>query len=245
MALFHRFPLRDAIDALGKIDPDLAAKIVEQQIEGQRGASMRIEDVWITGMCVPGAAGDRAREAVLDAANNDERLSDVVHRAYRNGSEDWLYRVIHRDLGDASSGIVARAMTLAGFLNVDDQSLALWRQIESTSVPGWLEHIESIAHKRFVRHQWAIHWYDRYMAGSNEEAFAAHELLVAAMDARIYRQLRMPQPKAFYSWPWRKQLHWLACSGVRRAAIEAVDKNLKDVLFGQRLPHPAQAPRLQ
>ena len=206
---------------------------------------MRIEDVWITGMCVPGAAGDRAREAVLDAANNDYRLSNVVRWAYRNGSEEWLYSVIHRDLEDACSGGVARAMTLAGFLDVDEQSLALWEQIKGTPVPGWLEHVKSIAYKRFARHQWAIHWYDRYMAGSGEEAFAAHELLVAAMDARIYRQPRMPQPEVFYSWPWRKQVHWLTCSSVRKAAVEAVDKKLKDVLFGQKLPHPAQAPRLQ
>jgi hypothetical protein len=245
MFLMYRFPFRDALAALGTIDPEMAAQIIERQIDKQRGSAMRIEEVWNVAMRVPGEPGDRLREVVLDAANNDEKLFAVVDRAYCGNNEAWLYRAIERDLEDVSSGIVARAITLAGFLNADALANSLWERITATSATGWLADVQSVSYARFLRHQWSMHWRDRYIAALDEEAFAAHELLVATIDARMYRERRPPTRELFDSWSWRKQLHWLASADARKAAVEKVARGRKDVLFGQRMPHEAQSPRLQ
>jgi len=245
MSLMYRFPLGDALDALGTLNEEMAAEIVERLINEQRGSSLCVEEVWNVGMRVPGEPGDRLRDAVLEVANNDEKLFDIVDRAYDGGNEAWLYRTIDRDLNDVSSGIVARAITLAGFLNADTSAKCLWERIAAMSMTGWLADVQSISYARFLRHQWSIHWHDHYITADAEEAFAAHELLVATIDARMRRE-RWPLRKAvFDSWSWRKQLHWLANADVRKSAIEKVAKERKDVLFGQRMPHEVQSPRLQ
>ncbi|MBS0537071.1 MAG: hypothetical protein JSR72_23690 [Proteobacteria bacterium] len=245
IALMHRFPLKDALEALGTLNAEMAAEIVERLIKEQCGSSLCVEEVWNVGMRVPGEPGDRLREAVLEAANNDEKLFDIVDRAYDGGNEAWLYRTIDRDLNDVSSGIVARAITLTGFLNADESARCLWERIAAMQLTGWLAEVQSISYARFLRHQWSMHWHDCYITADCEEAFAAHELVVATLDARMRRE-RWPLRKAvFDSWSWRKQLHWVASADARKSAIEKVAKERKDVLFGQRMPHEAQSPRLQ
>lgn len=180
-------------------DPDRGAQLwrgirnaLTTRFLGRVGVDQLVEMVFR----VP-AAPEVLRTELLDLrnANSDQELFNLALAAMINGASDWLDRVISEDSHAGIAWRHQRAGKLKGFragnrLPVENawpagpaDSLRISRERETRA---WMRS------EAFARH-----WWDRYWdAESDEEAYAAWELLLRCVDRRAYLWIRSPTRKA-------------------------------------------------
>jgi len=182
-------------EALLARDPDQGARlwrglraVLTTRFLGRAGVDQLIQMVFR----IP-AAPEALRTELLDLSNtnSDQELFDLALAAMINGADDWLNRVI---ADDENAGIVwrrQRAGKLRGFragnrLPMQDawpvgpaESLRVSRE---RTTRAWMRS------ESFARHWWERYW----NAESDEEAYAAWELLSRCIDRRAYLWMSAP-----------------------------------------------------
>jgi len=98
--------------------------------------------------------------------------------------EQWLINQIHRDLQDASAGIIARGLTLAGMLETSTNADALWaHELDQPPAAGWLSRVHAEARLHYKRRRWAYHWLNEFLATPDwERAYGYFWLLSRCID---------------------------------------------------------------
>lgn len=243
---YEPYPLREALGAAEKLQPDLYARFVTRCLTESRYGPMRFGQLYADGCRIPGEAAEPARQFVLDDANDDQKLFDLAFELQSSGQSDRLLAQIDRDLAGPSAGLIARGLTLAGFLGQTAEAAKLWDvRLAAPPATGWLATVHERARARYRQHCWASHWARRYReASSDDEALAAHELLVAACDPRIYFDgVGRPTAEAMQTWSWRRRTHWSLRWPALTDAAKACKEAYKTQFLTSDPPLQRQRPR--
>ncbi len=133
------YPIRDALQAADKIKPGIMAQAVTIALHEAEGSPIRDSGLEVLAATLDGSAGDLPREIVLGRANDDSKLFEFARSLQNSGQTEWLVEQIKRDLGGPSAGIIARGLTLAGFLRPSFEGERLWSTyLSSPPATGWL-----------------------------------------------------------------------------------------------------------
>lgn len=157
-----------------------------------------------------------------------------------------LLAQIGRDLAGPSAGLIARGLTLAGFLDQTPEAEALWNgRLAAAPTTGWLASVHRRSRARYDQHCWASHWARRYReAKSDDEALAAHELMIASCDPRIYFEgVGRPMAEEMETWSWRRQTHWRLRWPAITTAAKACKDGYKKLFLTTDPPLERQRPR--
>lgn len=239
------FPLMRALEAIESIAPGSRAEVITRDLRDSARSNFRSGDLYHQGTTIVGPAGEEARQLVLDEANDDAKLFDFAVGVQNSGQSDWLINQIGLDLGGKSAGRIARGLTLAGFLQPTERADQLWAgRLASAPASGWLVDVHRAARQRYQRYKSARHWFDILRStDDDDEAFAAFELFVCALDGRIYTGAERPNWEELERWPWRRQVLWsLGWERVRKTAKSSQDK-LSKLYLASKPPLSNQAPR--
>jgi hypothetical protein len=225
-AFMDTFPVVDAVRALAGIDPQAAAHFTLQAIQEEASGVVHIDSVRLLAMELPGDEGDDCRDLVLNLADNDDKLFSVARAAQKHGRVDWLFNRIARDLSASNAGLIARGMTLAGFLSTSPRADEFWAEnLSKPPATGWLETVYRSAKASIERDRSMRHWYEAFKTASSDDvAFGCHMLMLEAADERILLPGGVPTRDELASWPIRRRTHWIVMAqeipGVMKHRVE-------------------------
>jgi NACHT domain len=239
------FPLRRGLDEIEKLVPGSKAALVTKELRESEGSSMRYGELYAQGLTLPGPYGEEARQLVLAEANNDEKLFSFVQGLQEHFQTDWLVDQIKRDLMGPTAGVIARGVTLAGFMLPNKHAEALWAGLLSKSpTNGWIEDVYERSKANYERYKWSQHWFREFhSAMDNDKAFAAYELFLATVDMRLHAAYERPDLKDLLAWEWRRQHHWSFGWERLQSIIKANHKELEKTFLLSAQPLQNQWPR--
>jgi hypothetical protein len=244
LAFIDAFPVIDAVKALAIIDPRAAADFALRAITEEASGAVHVESVRLLAMELPGDQADDCRDAVLDLADDDDKLFAVARYAQKNGRVDWLFNRIARDLSAPNAGLIARGMTLAGFLSTSPRTDAFWGEyLPKPPATGWLATVYYAAKASFERDRAMQHWYEAFKsAARDDDAFGCHMLMVEAADERLLLSGCLPTDIELAEWPLRRRAHWITMAKqIRDSMKRRVETRKKTFLWteppGDRSTH--------
>lgn len=243
--IMERFPLMRALEAVEPLAPGSKAAVVTRGLRESARSNFRSGDLYHQGTTIAGSTGEETRQLMLAEANDDAKLFDLAVGVQDSDQTDWLIDQIERDLAGNFAGLIARGLTLAGFLQPTEQADQLWAgALASPPASGWLTEVHCTARQRYERYKWARHWFGTLRsADDHDEAFAAFELFIAALDGRVFTGPERPSREELESWPWRRRVIWsLGWDRIGAAAKAARDK-LSKLYLASKPPLSNQAPR--
>lgn len=243
--MMERFPLLRALETADTIEPGSKAQMIARSLREMAGSNFRSGDLYHQATTLLGSTGEEARQLALAEANDDAKLFELAVGLQESGQADWLRGQIERDLEGNTAGIIARGLTLAGFLLPTTESDALWEgRLAVPPASGWLSSVHRSAKARYQRYKWSRHWNHRFRdAADNDRAFGAYELFIETLDGRLYSGDDRPSYEAVESWEWRRRMHWsLGWDRVKSAAKSAKEKLSKEFL-ASKPPLSNQSPR--
>lgn len=178
---------------LGSTDSELVKAI-------WRGSLGHDGTVWVSmieyfpALLPAGSLFDDLRAEMLARARTDERLFAAVRELDENGHQPFLHSWIREHLRAGLPANRALALTAAGFLDADDDALALWNgTLAASPGPGWLATLYLHSHAAFQNGRSARHWYRALSeAPDEEEAVRALRLLDLVADDRVQLFFRKP-----------------------------------------------------
>jgi hypothetical protein len=239
------FPLNSALDAYDNIEPGSKARFIEHALaEGSRG--IRFGKIYSDAAKLKGKNAEGPRKLLLRDANDDQKLFDFAVALQREGDVGWLVDLIRAELQSEVAGKIARGITLAGFLSPSDVTDRLWQnELAASPAPGWLERVWLASSNTFQRVKESRHWRDQFFScTSDEDAFAAFELMIASVDGRLSID-RREWLQNLESCSKSRLLHW----GINGPRIDAAIKNARKALDKSFLRSPPamsnQYPKLQ
>lgn len=239
------FPLNSALDAYDTLEPGSKATFIEHALaEGSGG--IRFGKIYSDAAKLKGVNAEGPRKLLLGDANDDQKLFDFAVALQQEGDVGWLVNFIRGELKSDVAGKIARGITLAGFLSPSDVTDRLWQnELASPPAPGWLEHVWNASRATLQRGRDCQHWRDRFIScESDEDAFAAFELMVASVDGRFPIDAELWSPK-LKSCSQSRLLHW----SINWPHIDSAIKNARKALDKTFLRSPPamsnQYPKLQ
>lgn len=241
----EEFPYLRALEAVDAIAPGSLARALLAGLRASEGSNMRSGDLYRTATRVQGPLGEEVRQLVLAEANDDAKLFEFACGLQENGQTDWLIASIVTGMASGSPGIVARALTLAGFLLPDEHAVRLWEGVLALPpAGGWLTDVHAAARERYARFAWARHWNGRLQGTAElDVAHAAHRLLVECIDDRFFIGAHRPSAETLAGWPWRKAFLWTYGWKDLQAAAKKNKTELAKTFLGSRPPLANQFPR--
>ncbi|WP_282052139.1 hypothetical protein [Phaeobacter inhibens] len=132
------------------------------------------------------------RELVeLEKANSDEELFNLVLGCLLSGRRDWLLKIISEDEHSGVTWKVQRSRVLTGLLTRDCSAAPIpWPEGKVASL---MESRKRDALTKSRDEEFAHYWWQQYWrVESNEEAYAAWELLLLCVDRRAYVWMEVP-----------------------------------------------------
>ncbi len=176
------------------------------------------------------------REKMIERAKTDVDLIRIAAAASKLARENWLLNRLSHDLSSSNAGLIARAITLAGFSDVSAESESFWaEQLSRPPASGWLSQVHTWACSHYRRNQWARHWFSCFLdERDRDQAFGFYTLFGLCADRRV----RSWMPKFVKSRGdtlpviWKQHL-FLSSSRLTKN-IEGWDESLKETLYGTR-----------
>jgi hypothetical protein len=112
-------------------------------------------------------------------------LAIKVRHSPGGESEKWLDEVIAQGLQSASAYEQARAVSLRGFLEAEDD--AEWLMVPTKDDDSWHRSVLRIAQRRVKSERDARHWFKKFCEDTNlDEAWAAFRLFLSIADRRCW-----------------------------------------------------------
>jgi hypothetical protein len=129
---------------------------------------------------------EELRGQLINAAKSDYDLSLYAFLALKHGHEDWLVSLIEENLGAPDAAGIARALTLAGFLDATAKAEELWSgKIDPLSLSGWLDDVRRAARSSYKDNKDSCFWFERFFTAKDPAvAFAAMRLFRECKDRR-------------------------------------------------------------
>jgi hypothetical protein len=127
---------------------------------------------------------DAVRRARLDAAPNDQELSEEVLGAELWNQDGFLDTYVREGLASQTPIHQARAIAVCGFRNEPDAWLPELDRFEDAN--GFLESAYRSAKHAFQQNRWARHWHQAMCrSGSPTEFWSAFQLMAMVADVRV------------------------------------------------------------
>ena len=189
---------------------------------------------------------DAIRASVLDWAKTDLDLWKIAHAAIEHDRQAWMLHSIQRDLDGTSAGVVARGVTLAGFLDFTPEAEALWHErLADPPAAGWLSKVHGWASRRYRLNKWAHHWFDLFLAERDRDrAFGFYLLFSDCADRRALVWAGRQIALIFDDLPETWRIHWSFCWPTLVKQVKKHDNQRKKNLFGTSIFVQSQAPWL-
>lgn len=186
---------------------------------------------------------DALRREALRAANLDQQLYDIASVLRRRDEAGWLISAIHAMLG-VSVFDHAKALVLAGELDNDPDSEALWNEaILPPALPRWLGAVRNCARRRYVANIRAKHWLTIFVDANDPAlAFSAFELFRSVAGRTCGKWATKMVVDARERMLPRSYDHWLLNVPALNADLKEANKSGKDHLAYTRVPRHDQAP---
>lgn len=243
------FPYLRALEAAERIAPGSLARAVTASLKHFAASNFRSGDLYAYATKVPGPMGEEARQLALAEANDDQKLFDFAHglQEEKDGEDqtEWLLGQIQRDLGSKTIGIIARGITLAGYLLPGERADKFWtEELSSPSATGWLTEVHAAALHNYNKCRWAQHWNAAFQQATDMDvAHGAWELLHASLDERLFLGKQRPSSETLDSWPWRKRHQWRFGWSLVQATIKKRKEALAKLFLSTDPPLSNQWPR--
>jgi hypothetical protein len=241
---FEEFPCLHALETVDLIAPGFKARAVTTALREAQSSNFRSGDLYHQATRLPGPTGEEARQLALGEANDDRKLFDFARGLQEQEQTDWLLTQIRRDLASPTVGVIARGLTLAGFLLPDASTDRFWEDVLSLPpATGWLTEVHAAARERYERFRWAQHWNRMFQRNSDPDTlWASWKLLVASADERFYLAER-PSEEDLHGWPWRKQHLWTWGWDSLKAEVKKRSEELAKLFLSTKPPLSNQSPR--
>lgn len=238
LGFFDTLPVVELLTAIMETEPEEGVVAWNSIKETHREYGMKVADFDQLPFLVSDSDALTAlRQAVLDHAKNDSELADVAYWSLAKGHKKWLLRVVETGLGDGNGGDVARALTLAGYFDDDEDGDGVWSdQIDALTLTGWLADVRDIARRRFTANRHARHWFEQFLtASSHDEAFGYLKLLYECMDNRSSLWMRGMVNR--YRRPaLENRLKYLgAVTELRRSTMKKRSEDRRKTLYGTKI----------
>jgi hypothetical protein len=187
----------------------------------------------------PGDEIYQAWQRRLELCTTDRDLMEITLLAQYNNGLNWIRTYIERRVCSAVPLDKARALTLLGFLDVDDRSW-LQNQLRDDDVGSWVKDLSMKSLNRRETDSWAKHWYKRFLEDDDLVlSWAAFRLFRLCVDSRfwfwhetIQQELEVCEDKL------SKRLRFLATNlSDLENRIRKNEKPLREQLFGQKIRH--------
>lgn len=245
-AFLEQFPLLGALEAYEKLVPGSHAKLIEKSLDPLNFGAMRVGELYKQAAELKGPESEHVRKLALNETNNDQKLFDFAFTVQRSGETVWLIDLIERDLEAPTAWLIARAITLAGFLAPDEAAETLWAaKLANPPTKGWLEKVWFMARRHYERGRRNRVWRNRYLeASSNIEAFAAFELFARTADRRLIVD-KESWVTSLRDVPLRRSLHWDINGPTLNSAFDKFGKEREKTFLLSEPPLSGQAPRMR
>ncbi|HEX8055259.1 MAG TPA: hypothetical protein VF481_01250 [Novosphingobium sp.] len=186
--------------------------------------------------------GPLRREALPDLSI-DQHLFEAATDLRRLGETEDLLAII-AELLDGTTYDLARALVLAGELDQDPASEALWNErLLSPALPRWLAEVRTAAHRRFSKTIAARHWLAVFIDSTDPIVqFGAFELFLRCASRGCARWATRTMDAARIRISPRAYNHWRINVPVLNALLKEDSKKAKDLLAYTRVPKHDQAP---
>ncbi|MGY4335626.1 hypothetical protein [Bradyrhizobium sp. LM2.9] len=184
------------------------------------------------------------RQQIMDASS-DWKLLTLSTFIVRHKRSAWAVALVKELLSTAeTSGDIARAVMIAGYLDDSAAMRALWKnELVKAPLGGWIEAVYRRAKANFQKTQRCLGWLDVALAAKNDESFfVAWELFIhlceknaiplAAARIRARLNTRSQRQKDFIALSW-KRVHDKA---------KQSEGQLKDTMFSLRVGHRLARP---
>jgi hypothetical protein len=175
------------------------------------------------------------RKTLLDMANRDSELFEIVLLTQLHHKTDWLNEVITEYLSSAYSFEQAKGIMLLGCQNSISaiESLDKWT---SNKLDYWVLDTAHYAKALHERNQWAQHWFKRFLTHSETlQAWAAFRLFLRCVDRRywLWEEKMFELPNI----PYERIEHHQACyKHICDAAVENEKEfKLSEKFLGQNV----------
>ncbi len=233
--LFMGFPILDLCHGLLDHRPEVGAELWRSLSDEERQGITKSRQLRLMPFGVARTKiVDGLRNDALAAAKNDAELAQIADAATRTAGDGWLMDIIQKDLASSAASTVARAVTLAGFMNDTPSARQLWSDtLSRPPAPGWLKSVHVSAHAAFMRHRSAKHWLELALTSADVAgASAAHLLFLSAADARsiAWGQKRMEDTRDLISRDFI--VRWNLGLAAFGDFEQNGDRHLEKVLFG-------------
>lgn len=241
----EEFPLGRGLDEMEKLVPGTKSELITRELKLNQHSGLRDGRLYNEALTLIGAAGEEARLLVLDEANDDAKLFNFVEKLEASQQAGWLIQKIKDDLESNIVGIIARAITVAGFMLPSLDAEALWLgQLSKAPAEGWLSEVHKKSRANYDRYKWSKYWSRRFeITLVHSEMYGAFELFLATLDRRIFADRELPSAEAVNTWGWRKRHHFhFEWERVKRIA-KSNHKELEKTFLLSKPPLQNQWPR--
>ncbi|MCS3926101.1 hypothetical protein M2175_001132 [Bradyrhizobium elkanii] len=241
----YEFPRRDLVQAFLELHPAKGAQYWTK-LSHSEGPFQPGEDIEQAPFEV--ADGDDLNELrrcqIMDA-NNDWKLLTFATFILRYKRTAWAITLIRQLLLSTDApGDVARAVTLAGFLDDSPGVRSLWRnELAAPPIGGWIGRVHQDARQNIQKTWMCLEWLDVALAAKGDERFfAAWELFahscerstipVAAQRIKARLKSRSQRQREFIALRWEQ---------IQKKSMKS-ESQLKDRLFSFRVGHSLARP---
>jgi hypothetical protein len=185
---FFTWPQREILEACFKCDPARAATLWTRARSSAKGSLVNSSDFNLLPFA---AAPDCVRRLccdLIEAVSDDWQLAELASRVVEHDHVSEIVEWIRQTLSCASSaGDIARAVTLAGFLDNSDCVRTLWEtELKEPLLDGWIGTVHARAKDQIQRNWNALYWLNQMLeAKSDEDFFGRWRLFAKAVDYSI------------------------------------------------------------
>ncbi|MBX9829163.1 MAG: hypothetical protein K2Y27_29755 [Xanthobacteraceae bacterium] len=240
----YTWPRMELLRAFFSVDPPRAAKYWRALRSANTGIRMSSSDV----DALPFEASDGKevcdlRASLIAAASTDWLLLGVGAHIARHERGAWAVSHIRELLaGATTSGDIARAVTLAGFLDNSPEARHLWNEgdLKQPLIDGWLGIVYAEARERIVAAWNALDWLKAALAADTDERFFSYwNLFVRWSDLRVLpiaaRQITNAMPSLSKRRADFIAFNWDAVNGNAQKAKNNYERTLFFTTTGYRL----------
>lgn len=242
--MMDSFPVLLLCEALMSRRPDLAIPLWRNLLTSMASGIMKSGDLMSFPFRAPaGSLGDEARYEAASRATTDKDLLDIAKKACEHGHRAWLADLIRNASKEDAAAGKARALTLRGYADQDEQFDQLWIDLAPLGASGgWLGSVLSSSRHVYDQNAWARHWYDRFIKAEDEAGvFAAHALMRSAIDVRA--QIWISREELCSMSKFNRQI-WMLTIGAVNKAIKDRREKLKDTLYWTKIMARTHSPWL-
>jgi hypothetical protein len=245
--LWDDFPVISLCRVLLEIDPALGIRLWNMLLRMMAEDIVNRDDLYRVVLEVGNAPEvQSACRTVLAGFDKDQQIFEFAIAAMKHGRVEWLRAEIEHLIKEANPASQALGYLLAGYLDRDTDSDALWQRVPAPAAHArWLSDVYEMAKLSYDENGFAHAWHQRFLQATDPaDAFAALELFFECADARAQiwavAEIRASRDEIGAE----KRSHWWMNSPRLNDAAKKSRDAKKDKLFGTRIMDQTQDPWL-